>query len=496
MPRKALLGPDLGWVLNVLRTGQGWSQVELGKAAGVSPNTINDYEHGRKRLSRQKLEFLIGFMGLLPERIDAGLAFRETNRASALASRDVGDRMSETRRRIESLVAEGARQAGDFVRSFMTFLTIEGEGLHARQRAGVLWEHLKRRSPDERLAMVEDSRKFRTWALCERVAAESIALASNHPRQALEMAELAFRIAELTPGEAAWRSRLQGYSLAHIANARRVCNDLPGADEAMARAWKLWEAGSDPGHLNAGLVPALDAVLRRDQRRFRESLKRIDEALAADRGDLRAEILLAKAAIHKILGDPEASTAALFQAAPLINADLQPRNAFALRFNLLEDLCQLGRAAEAAPRLPEVRALAERLGEELDLTRVVWLEGKVAAGIGRTAEAQTALERVRRVFSQRELAFDFALVSLELALLLLEQGRTAEVRALAGQMMWIFRAQGVHRETLAALRMFCDAAKRGAATANLARQVVSFLHRAQLDPGLTFAETATEAETR
>ena len=34
--------------------------------------------------------------------------------------------------------------------------------------------------------------------------------------------------------------------------------------------------------------------------------------------------------------------------------------------------------------LPEVRALAERLGEELDLTRVFWLEGKVAAGLGRT----------------------------------------------------------------------------------------------------------------
>ena len=29
-----------------------------------------------------------------------------------------------------------------------------------------------------------------------------------------------------------------------------------------------------------------------------------------------------------------------------------------------------------------MRALAERLGEELDLTRVVWLEGKVTAGLG------------------------------------------------------------------------------------------------------------------
>ncbi len=496
MPRKVL--PDLSWALTVLRTGQGWSQVELGEAAGVSPNTINDYERGRKRLTREKLESLIAFMGLPPERIDATLALLEANRAAGRAPRNSADRLTDAQRHIEAVAARGARQAGDFVRSFLTFLTIEGEGLQARQRAGLLWAHLKRKPPGDRLALVEDSKKFRSWALCERVAAESIALASNHPRQALEMAELALRIAELTPGEAAWRSRLQGYAWAHVSNARRVCSDLPGADEAMTRAWKLWEAGAagDLGLLNESWLPWIEAALRRAQRRFPEALKRIGEALAFDSGELRGEILLTKARIHETLGDPEASTAALYEATPLIDSDQEPRNAFGLRFNLVVDLCQLGQAGEAEPRMPEVRALAERLGEELDLTRLVWLEGKIAAGLGRTPEARAAFEQTRRVFHRRALAFDYALVSLELASLLLEQGRTAEVSALAKEMLWIFRAHGVERETLAALRLFCDAARRETATVDLAQRVVRFLYRAQHDPELPFAGTDRGAEAR
>lgn len=62
-----------------------------------------------------------------------------------------------------------------------------------------------------------------------------------------------------------------------------------------------------------------------------------------------------------------------------------------------------------------------------------------------------------------------------------------------GEMLWIFKAQGVHREALAALRVFCDAAKHQAATLELARKVERYLCRAQLDPELKFEEEETEA---
>jgi hypothetical protein len=61
------------------------------------------------------------------------------------------------------------------------------------------------------------------------------------------------------------------------------------------------------------------------------------------------------------------------------------------------------------------------------------------------------------------------------------------VAAIAQEMLWIFKAQGVHREALAALRIFCAAARQKVATTELARKVERFLRRAQLDPALRFA---------
>jgi tetratricopeptide (TPR) repeat protein len=237
-------------------------------------------------------------------------------------------------------------------------------------------------------------------------------------------------------------------------------------------------------------LPGLEAALRRDQRRFPEALKRISEALVLDTGELKAEILLTKARIHETLGDPESSTAALLQAASLIDPRREPRNAWVVRINLALDLCHLERFEEAESRLPAVRALAERLGEEIDLTRVLWMEGKVAAGLGRAGEALSAFEQARGVFRGRELTFDYALVSLELAVLFLEQGRTADVKTLAEEMLQIFRTQRIEREALAALRLFCDAALRETATVGFARNLVRFLHRAQYDPELRFTDSS------
>jgi hypothetical protein len=56
--------------------------------------------------------------------------------------------------------------------------------------------------------------------------------------------------------------------------------------------------------------------------------------------------------------------------------------------------------------------------------------------------------------------YDAAMVSLDLALLYLREGRSEDVKALAEEMLPIFQAQDVHREALAALLLFQDAARR------------------------------------
>jgi len=357
MPRNPL--PDLSVVLTFLRESQGWSQADLGRASGISPNLLNDYEAGRKTLTRERLEFIIGFMGLPPERIDATLACMEANRASSRSPAGPADRFAESHRHVEVVAGRVGRLATDFARSLLSLLTVEGEGLYERQRADFLWTRMKRRPPDERLTLVEDSKKFRSWALCERVASESIEAASSDPAEALELARLALRIAELAPGEETRRWRLQGYAGAFVANAHRVLGDLPLADRALTRAKKLWEAGAlgDSGLLNGVWVLWIEATLRKTQRRFPQALRWIDEALAADRDDLRGQLLLSKAQIFKALGEVEKSTSALREAASLIDERRDPRIALGVRFELLVNLCLQDRAAEAECRVSRSSAV-------------------------------------------------------------------------------------------------------------------------------------------
>lgn len=483
---------DPGIVLLFIRRGQGWSQVQLGKAAHTSPNLINDYEQGRKQLSRKRLEFLISFMGVPPEVIDENLARLEANRAAAGAPGSAAG-ITPARRRIEAVVARVGRLAAEFARAGLSIVALEGEALQAREEARRLWARLEHRKADERLLLVEESVEVRTWAVVELVCTRSIDRAPSSPAEALELAELALRFAELCLGDEWLRQRAQGYAWFHLANARRVTNDLPGADMALSKAKPLWKAGApgDPGLFDETWVYWIEATVRKAQRRFPEARRRIEQALTADRGSLRGKLLLSKAQILGALGNIEGSTEVLSEAILYIDEEREPRIALGVLCEFLFNLCMQGRAAEAAPHLKEMQALAGRLWQEVDLVHVAFIGGKIAAATGRVEAAEEAFERARSKFASFKppLVLDYALVSLDLGLLLLEQGRTSEVRILGEQMTSIFSNQGVRREALAALRIFCDAAKHEAATMDLTWRVIRFLHRSKHDPDLKFDVT-------
>jgi len=486
--RPADLAARLAMLL--LRHSQRLEQGSLAGAVGITPTQASDFERGRRPIPREVLDAVAeatGFPGSLLDPLLAAIrSFLVAGKGRSRADRALAEVLSlelvgTVREAADLLLStRGRARAGSRPRAEDR---AEGEALRTCLR--------ERCTPaGARLLVEEADDEYRSWVVAEQAALSSVARAPNHPAEALEWARLAVSIAAQVPGGDAWRSRLEGWALHFQANAERACNDLPAAEASLARGRRLWEAGApgNPGLLSEAWLPWIEANLRRAQRRFAEALQKIDEALALDQGELRGQILLSKARLLETMGDPEASTAALLAAEPLIDAHREPRLAFGVRFNLLVDLCELGRAAEAQPRLPAVCALAERMGEPLDLARCAWLRGRIEAGSGNAAEAVLAFGDVRREFREHGLAYDYALVSLDLSLVLLELGRSAEVAAIAREMLWIFKAQGVHREALAALQVFCRAARREAATVELARRVERYLRRAQLDPELAFEE--------
>src|SRR6185295_6305703 len=309
--------PESRLALVLFRYSLLMEQREFARSARIAPSQLSVYERGERPAPRPVLEKAAAAAGFPVELLDSLLwgirSFRAAARGRSRAARVFA---GGTAAELIALV----QLASDAILGPFASIPPATAAPPVRE-AEALWAGLEPCSAGERRMLVEDLEEYREWSLCVRVAAESREKAANQPREALELAELALLIAELTPGEEAWRWRLQGYAWAHVANGRRVCQDLPVAKEAMARALKLWEAGAaaDPGLLNAAVLPWIEAAVRRSERRFPEALKRIDDALALEPGELRGKILLTKSAIHDAIGEPDASTAALMEAAPLID---------------------------------------------------------------------------------------------------------------------------------------------------------------------------------
>ena len=482
--------PLLSVTLTALRRAKGWSEEDLAATGGTTHKMISRLESGKETPSRERVVGLAAGMGYEPEDVDAVLLGlqRATSRPPE-GPRSPVDPTPAERRRIRQVAGRLALADLAVTEEHCVKLLRASRARRARRRAEdlVRWL-LEEPDPRARRDLVESSAQFQDWAVAERLCHESARAAAGSADRALELAALAVRAAELSPGGAVWLSRLAGYVWLFLGNARRVAGDLASSEEAFVRAKELWEAGAaaDPGLLAAWRVPDGEASLRRHQGDCDRALELHDEALAVAPQEALGRILLNKAFTLEQMDEPERALTTLQEAAPLIDGRSDPRLPCVLRFNQIICLCRLRRYQEAVPLLGTVNEMAVALGHELDLLRVLWLRGRVAAGLGRAEEAEVALEQVRRGFRARTIAYDFAEATLELAILYRGQGRTGEVKALAGQTLWIFRTQGVHHEAERALRLFCEAAEAERLTVELARRILEFLRQARHNPRLRF----------
>lgn len=479
-------------LVSTLSLWYGMSQKEVGAKLGITGKRVSQYLCSGELKDDEIFEGMLAAIGAPPgaipvvtaclEALDAlnqDTVLSEEERAKvedyALSfwrlGREVGTEMA-----IGSRVAllEGYPQPDDLV--------------PIRWRADELFKRLERHGEAERPAIVRIGHEYRSWALCETVCLASEREASRKVERAAAWASLAKEIAARIRGPEEWRNRVQGYAAAHAANVLRVSGELKAADAAFEEAKRLWQSGSDPDAvLDPGRLLDLEASLRKDQRRLDEALALLDEAAAVGRRPERSLIL--KGITLEKMGQYENAAATLLKAVPKVNRQSDPRLENILNFNLAVNFCHVGRFRDAAELIPEARELAGEMGDEIALIRMTWLEGRIAAGLARPREARTLLGEARRELSLRGMSYDVALALLEEAALLLGEGRTTEVKVLARELTVIFESKGVHREALAALRLFQEAAEREEATAELARRVLRYLFRARYDQGLRFTES-------
>lgn len=476
-----------GVALTCLRSFRAWTQKELAEASATPRTVLSDYETGRRALPREKLEALAGVMGYAPEAVEAALLGVKLIRPVPDEPGSPLGLDEEERRQIARAALEVAQGAVEAAVSALVRDVRETRARRAREAAEGLWVRLKSVPAQQRRRMVEDDKNYQTWAFCERLCAESERAAAHDVGRAKDLADLALRVAHLVPDEG-WRARLQGYAWAHVGNALRVASDLPGAGEALLKAREFWSKGAEGSALPLEESRLLDltASLRRDQRRFEEAIDLLEKASKVASRTSIVRILTKKAFTLEQKGDYWGAIKALKEVEPYIGEIREVRLLFAVRFNLLVKLLHVGEAAEAISLLEDVRSLAIELRNDIDLLRVLWLEGRITASCGPSEQAVATLEQVRIGFLSREIGYDAALVSLELAALHLEQGNMEKVKCLARQMIPVFGCQGVHREALVALKLFWEAAEGDVATTELAGRVLTFLVRARHDPLLQF----------
>lgn len=370
-------------------------------------------------------------------------------------------------------------------RGLSLYFTRQEEMECRRHEAPELFLELARHPSTRQTVMVRNSKRFQSWALCDHVLDHCEQAWFERHQEAEALAALALEIALSLPPAASHPSLLgdlRARCWTYIANSRRVCGDLPGAEQAFHRAEQELAQGSDDPQERAHLLRRKGSLLTA-QRRFRDAEATFSEAARLFRtaGDDHSagKTLVSLANIHFVASEPERAIHVLGRASELVDPERDPALTLGMRHNLIDYLVETGQAMQARSLLVKSRELYDRHANASLRRKALWVRGRIARGLGQLQQAEGWFLQARQAYIEQSLAFEFALVSLELAELYSREGRTAEVLRMAEEILPIFQALEIQRETLAALALFVDTARKQRVTTALLKEVAARLRDEQ-----------------
>ncbi len=361
-----------------------------------------------------------------------------------------------------------------------------------RAAAPVLLRELQAHPAGRQLVLAQNSRRFWTWSLTEIVLERAFEAGFDDAQEAGELAELGVALAAAlrnTACPAPVVADLRARAHSTRGNTRRIQGDLVGAESELREASRLLAEGTGDPQEEARVLLRV-AYLLGDQRRFEEAVRSFDRAIALFRlvGDDHwvGRTLIDKGRFRGHAGRLERAIQLIESGLELLDPARDPRMALAAKHNLAVFRCESGDLGRATALVRELLPQYAIRHERLSMLRLRWLEGKLAQAQRRLPRAEEAFLEVQEGYLRRELGYDAALVTLDLAGVYLEQGRAADLKGLMTQVLPVFQTFEVHREALVALALFKRAADLQEATVRWVVELSAYLERARGNPKLRF----------
>lgn len=377
------------------------------------------------------------------------------------------------------------------------FSVLREEDVQEGRETLTLIRDLRGLSEAHQRLLVANSARFHTLGFLEQSLAEARDHWHSSPAEAVRWASLAVTVSERAEPSLvkvygpAVCADAKARAWAYLGNGYRIGGKLTTAVQALAKGVRLLSDRGRASEVRAEVL-ALQSSLRRDERRFQEATLAAFEAAALYEKLGRRETAVLTALVGALAlaesGDVDQARRKLQRLLTrLPGRSRGGRTHFYLLQNLAHTLILADRPEEAAALLPEVRELSLQLVDEpLTHTRTGWLEGRVQAQLGQPRLAEATFRNVQRVFLAAGSPYDAALVSLDLAALLIEEGQSRQAAELARDLVPIFRSRGVHREAMAAGMLVARSLSEETATVDFVQRVATYLRQARVDPRYRF----------
>jgi len=176
---------DVRLTIGLILLTIGWNFKTLSSRAGIARGELSKYVHGLQRASRKTWEKIEAATKLPLEELEAVLPALRRLRAAAEGGRRPARRPAIIAHTVARSLEAILRLEEPYLPEPAAAPVPRSPEAADRRLAEDLWVRLSRREPSARLALVEEAPAYRSWALVERLCAESVRAAAEGTREVL-----------------------------------------------------------------------------------------------------------------------------------------------------------------------------------------------------------------------------------------------------------------------------------------------------------------------